>query len=138
MGLLSEPSEAYAKAIEVSPNLAEIRSARIEALVRSADGVITPDARRAIEDTLKLDPEDARARFFEGLAKEQGGDRTSALAEWIELQRDVNSDEPWVSDLKKRISELEARHAEGGDIRSRIARKIESSGRVAEGAGPRG
>jgi cytochrome c-type biogenesis protein CcmH len=107
MGRFSEASEAYAKAIELSPNIAEIRSARIEALVRSADGVVTSDAKSAIEDTLKLDPKDARARFFKGLAKEQGGDRTSALADWIELQKDVNSDEPWVSDLKKRISELE-------------------------------
>jgi cytochrome c-type biogenesis protein CcmH len=107
MGRFSDASEAYAKAIELSPNIAEIRSARVEALVRSADGVVTSDAKSAIEDTLKLDPKDARARFFEGLAKEQGGDRASALAEWIELQKDVNSDEPWVSDLKKRISELE-------------------------------
>jgi len=107
MGRFTEASEAYAKAIELSPNIAEIRSARIEALVKSADGVVTSDAKRAIEDTLKLDPKDARARFFEGLAKEQEGDRTSALAEWIELQKDVDSDEPWVSDLKKRISELE-------------------------------
>jgi cytochrome c-type biogenesis protein CcmH len=108
MGRFSDASEAYAKAIELSPNIAEIRSARVEALVRSADGVVTSDAKSAIENTLKLDPKDARARFFEGLAKEQGGDRTSALAEWIDLQKDVNSDEPWVSDLKKRISELEA------------------------------
>jgi cytochrome c-type biogenesis protein CcmH len=107
IGRFSDASEAYAKAIELSPNIAEIRSARVEALVRSADGVVTSDAKSAIEDTLKLDPKDARARFFEGLAKEQGGDRASALAEWIELQKDVNSDEPWVWDLKKRISELE-------------------------------
>jgi cytochrome c-type biogenesis protein CcmH len=107
IGRFSDASEAYAKAIELSPNIAEIRSARVEALVRSADGVVTSDAKSAIEDTLKLDPKDARARFFEGLAKEQGGDRASALAEWIELQKDVNSDEPWVWDLKKRINELE-------------------------------
>jgi cytochrome c-type biogenesis protein CcmH len=107
MGLFSEASDAYAKAIELSPNIAEIRSARVEALVRSADGIVTPDAKSAIEDILKLDPKDARARFFKGLAEEQGGDRASALADWIELKNDVNSDEPWVSDLKKRISELE-------------------------------
>ena len=107
MGRFSEASEAYAKAIELSPNIAEIRSARVEALVRSADGVVTRDAKSAIEDTLKLDPKDARARFFDGLAKEQGGDRASAFAEWIELRKDVDSDEPWVPDLKKRISELE-------------------------------
>ena len=66
IGRFSEASDAYAKAIELSPDVAELRSARIEALVRSADGIVTADARNAIEDTLKIDPKDARARFFQG------------------------------------------------------------------------
>jgi cytochrome c-type biogenesis protein CcmH len=69
--------------------------------------MVTADARDAIEETLRVDPKDARARFFKGLAKEQDGDKTSALAEWTELLKGVNSDEPWVVDLKNRISELE-------------------------------
>jgi cytochrome c-type biogenesis protein CcmH len=107
IGHFSEAAEAYAKVIELSPGAAEIRSARIEVLVKSADGVVTADVRNAIEETLRVDPKDARARFFEGLAKEQDGDKTSALAEWTELLKDVNSDEPWVAELKNRISELE-------------------------------
>jgi cytochrome c-type biogenesis protein CcmH len=107
IGHYSEAAEAYAKAIELSPGQAEIRSARIEVLIRSADGAVTADARNAIEETLRVDPKDARARFFKGLAEEQHGDKTSALAEWTELLKDVNSDEPWVADLKDRISELD-------------------------------
>ena len=107
IGRFSEASEAYAKAIELSPNVAEIRSARIEALVRSADGVVTADAKNAIEDTLKIDPGDTRARFFKGLAKEQGGDKTSALTDWKEVLKDANPDESWVPDLKNRIGGLE-------------------------------
>jgi len=107
IGRFSEASEAYAKAIELSPNDAEIRSARIEALVRSADGVVTTDARNAIEDTLKIDPKNAHARFFRGLEKEQEGDKTSALTEWQEVLRDADPNESWVPDLKNRISELE-------------------------------
>ena len=106
-GRFSEASEAYAKAIELSPARAELRSAYIEALVRSADGAITPDAWNAIEETLRLDPKDARARFFRGLAKVQDGDGTSALTEWMELLKDVDSDEAFAADLKNRISELE-------------------------------
>ena len=107
IGHFSEAAEAYAKAIELNPGTAEIRSARIEVLVKSADGMVTADARDAIEETLRVDPKDARARFFKGLAKEQDGDKTSALAEWTELLKGVNSDEPWVADLKNKISELE-------------------------------
>ena len=107
LGRFSEAAQAYAKAIELSPDIAELRSARIEALVRSADGIVTTGARSAIEDTLKIDPKDTRARFFKGLAKEQGGDKTSALTDWNELLKEVNADEPWALDLKNRISALE-------------------------------
>ncbi len=107
IGRFSEANEAYAKAIELSPNDAEIRGAQVEALVRSADGVVTTDARNAIEDTLKIDPKNARARFFRGLAKEQDGDKTSALTDWLEVLRDADPSESWVPDLKNRISALE-------------------------------
>ena len=106
-GRFSEAGEAYAKAIALTPDIAEIRSARIEALVRAADGNVTTDAKEAIDDTLKLDPKDTRARFFKGLAKEQEGDRASALTDWVELLNEANSDEPWVSDLRSRIVQLE-------------------------------
>jgi len=107
-GRFADAAEAYAKAIELSPNIAEIRSARIEALVRSADGIVTTEAKSAIEDTLKLDPTDARGRFFKGLAKEQAGDKTSALADWIGLLKDADPNEPWVPDLKNRVGKLDS------------------------------
>jgi cytochrome c-type biogenesis protein CcmH len=107
IGRFAEAAEAYAKAIELSPGVAEIRSARIEALVRSENGVVMAEAKTAIADTLKLDPRDARARFFNGLAKEQAGDRITALADWSALLEDAGSDEPWLPDLKNRISELQ-------------------------------
>jgi cytochrome c-type biogenesis protein CcmH len=107
IGHFSEAAEAYAKAIELSPRAAEIRSARIEVLVKSADGVVTADARNAIEETLRVDPKDAHARFFKGLAEEQDGDKAAALAQWTELLKEVGSDEPWAADLHDRISLLE-------------------------------
>ena len=45
-------------------------------------------------------PKDARARFFNGLAKEHTGDRISALADWSALLQDANFDEPSLPDLK--------------------------------------
>ncbi len=107
IGRFAEASEAYAKAIELSPNDVEIRNARVEALVRSADGTVTADARTAVEDTLKIDPQNAHARFYKGLATEQDGDKAAALTDWREVLRDANPDESWVLDLKNRISGLE-------------------------------
>lgn len=130
IGRFSEAGEAYAKAIELKPGSAEIRSARVEVLVKSEDGVITPDVRTAIEETLKVDPKDPRARFFRGLAKEQDGDKTSALVEWTELVKDVNSDESWASDLKKKISEL--KRSMGVDVASPVAPRPGTAGELLE------
>lgn len=107
IGRFSDAGEAYAKAIELNPDDAELRSARIEALVRSADGVVTTDAKSAIEDTLKISPGNPHARFFRGLEQEQQGDKTSALNQWREVLGDVDPNEPWVPELKNRISGLE-------------------------------
>jgi cytochrome c-type biogenesis protein CcmH len=102
----AEAADAYAKAIELTPNIVEIRGARAEALVRAANGIVTPEAKSAVEDILKLDPKDARGRFFKGLAKEQAGDKAMALVDWIGLLKDADPNEPWVPDLKKRIGML--------------------------------
>ncbi len=107
VGRFSEAGDAYAKAIEINPGNTELRTARIDAMIRSSDGKVTADARSAIEDTLKIDPQDTRARFFKALAKEQDGDKTSALTDWVNLLKEVKSGEPWLPELKSRISELE-------------------------------
>ena len=115
IGRFQEAADAYARAIELGPDIAELRGDRIEALVAAADGIVTSEAKTAIEETLKLDPKNVQARFFLGLAEEQEGDKASALAEWTELLKDTDSDEPWAADLKNRISELRRnRGIEGG------------------------
>lgn len=87
--------------------MAEFRGGHIEALVASANGVVTSEARAAIEDALRLDPTNVRARFFGGLAKEQAGDKAAALADWTALRNDASPSEPWLADLDTRISDLE-------------------------------
>jgi cytochrome c-type biogenesis protein CcmH len=106
IGRFQEAADAYARAIELGPDIAELRGDRIEALVAAANGIVTSEAKTAIEDTLKLDPKNVQARFFLGLAEEQEGDKASALAAWTELLMDTDPDEPWAADLKNRISEL--------------------------------
>ena len=107
-GRFREAVDAYAKAIAINPDIAEFRAGRMEGLVRAAGDIVTSEAKTAIAQTLKLDPQNGQARFFAALAKEQEGDKRAALADWTALLKDANSDDPWVSDLKSRISELEA------------------------------
>jgi cytochrome c-type biogenesis protein CcmH len=113
-GQFAQAAAAYAKAIELMPNSADIRGARLEALVKAADGFVTAEAKAAIAETLKLDPKDPRGRFFEGLAKAQAGDKVSALSDWTDLLKDADPEEPWVPDLRSRIGEL--RSEMNGDV----------------------
>jgi cytochrome c-type biogenesis protein CcmH len=103
----ADAASAYSKAIELRPDSAEYRSARGEALVREADGTVTVAAKKDFEDALKLEPKDARARFFIGLAKQQGGDKVAALSDWSTLLAEANPTEPWFADLKQRVAELQ-------------------------------
>jgi cytochrome c-type biogenesis protein CcmH len=128
IGRFQEAAEAYARAIELGPDIAELRGDRIEALVAAADGIVTSEAKTAIEDTLKLDPKNVQARFFLGLAEEQEGNNASALAEWTEVLKDTNSDEPWAMDLKDRISELRRNMGVDGAVRPAEPKPVTARG----------
>jgi cytochrome c-type biogenesis protein CcmH len=101
-----QSASAYQKAIELNPASAELFSARAEALVRAADGVVTDEAGSVVAKALALDAREPRARFFAGLAKEQAGDKKSALDAWTTILGEADASEPWYTDLKQRADEL--------------------------------
>lgn len=117
----SEAVEAYAKAVALQPDLAQLQSLYGEALVRSAGGAVTLQARAVFARVLELDANDARGRFFAGLAKEQNGDKRAALEDWIALIKDTTTDEDWVPDLEQRVADLGLEI--GVDVAGRLARK---------------
>ena len=102
----ADAADAYSKAIELRPNSAEYRSARGEALVRAANGRVSSEALRDLQEALKLDPRDVRARFLVGLAKEQAGDKAAALADWNGLIVEADPSEPSLSEIKQRVTDL--------------------------------
>ncbi len=118
IGRYSEAAEAYGKASALDPGNAEFRGGRIEALVGAANGAITPEARAAIGELLKLAPKDARARYFAGLASAQDGDKAAALATWTDLLTDAGAgapaDESLLSDVRRRVADLNRGPGERG------------------------
>lgn len=114
-----EAAAAYARAIELNPTVASYQSARAEALIKAASGVVTSDAKKSLDEALRLDPKDSRARFFNGLAKEQAGDKAAALKDWTELLSALDLTEPWAAELKQRTSDL-AKQLEGGSSQSSV------------------
>jgi cytochrome c-type biogenesis protein CcmH len=136
IGRFDEAAKAYAKAIERDPGNAEVRGGRIAALVGAANGVVTPEARAAISEVLKLRPNDARARFFAGLASKQDGDRAAALAAWTGLLNDTGAgaqiDASLASDLKSGVSDLKRELGIDGSVPAAAVKPV-----VMAGATPR-
>lgn len=85
LGRPDDAARAYGEAIRILGPTAERHSARGEALVIAADGLVTADAARAFADALALDPAEPRAAYFLGLAAEQDGRDQDAARIYGEL-----------------------------------------------------
>ena len=112
-------AEAYAKAVEIDPANIDYRSAYAESLVQTADGIVTPKAQSLITEVLTKDPKNFRARFYDSLAQEQGGDKTGALDRWIALLAASPEGAGWREDVIARIVNLGK--ATGRDVSAIVA-----------------
>lgn len=101
-----EAVAAYGEAIKRQPDNGDYYSARGEILVRASGGMVTPEASKDFEETLKHDKADPRARYFLGLKKEQAGDRKGALDDWIEIVKGAPAGETWAQQLRMRVETL--------------------------------
>jgi cytochrome c-type biogenesis protein CcmH len=115
----ADAANAYAKAVALKPDGPGYQSAYGEALVLAADGQVTPAARAAFDTAVAQDGNDARARYFIGIARQQGGDAAGAIADWLKLLADSTGDAPWVPQVRSMI-ETVGREAKI-DVAARLA-----------------
>jgi cytochrome c-type biogenesis protein CcmH len=101
-----EAVKAYAKAIALRPDNADFQASYGEAMVRAANETVTPQARAAFEQAVKLDPKEPRARYFLGLAQEQQGDKAAALKAWTALLKEASPSDEWAAELRQRVTSL--------------------------------
>lgn len=114
----ADSAQAYGRARQINPADPAYASAMGEALVQAADGKVTPEARSAFETARKMDPSDARARYFLALLKDQQGNAQGAINEWIALLSESPADAPWVPHLRDTIMESAAKT--GIDVAARM------------------
>jgi cytochrome c-type biogenesis protein CcmH len=98
--------QARRNALRLLGETAERQSSLGEALVVAADGVVTADAKRALERAVELDAKDVKARFFLGLAAEQDGRRDEAAHIWRELLAGAPGDAPWVELVRAALARI--------------------------------
>ncbi|MCR6498892.1 c-type cytochrome biogenesis protein CcmI [Shinella sp. CPCC 101442] len=107
---MEDSANAYAQAIRLLGANPERLDGYAEALIALADGVITADARRQLEESLKLKPDNPRARYYLALALEQEGKKPEARAAFEALAKETPADAPWLPLVNRHIAAL----GEGG------------------------
>jgi cytochrome c-type biogenesis protein CcmH len=95
LGRFDEAITAFRNTITYSGDSASRRADLGEAITAAANGVITADAKSEFERAVALDGNEAKARFFLGLAAEQDGRTADAAAIWRDMLAKAPADAPW-------------------------------------------
>jgi cytochrome c-type biogenesis protein CcmH len=117
-GRAADAAAAYARAVALAPKNADYRSSEGEALVRAADGQVTPAALDAFHAAMKDDPDDPRAKYYLALYKDERGDHAGAMNDWIALIKGAPSDAPWLPDVRRFVENTA--HERGLDISAKL------------------
>ncbi|HEX9159244.1 MAG TPA: c-type cytochrome biogenesis protein CcmI, partial [Rhizomicrobium sp.] len=105
-GRAADAAVAYGRAVALAPNNADYRSSEGEALVRASGGQVTPSALDTFRAALKDDPGDPRAKYYLALYKDQTGDHSGAMADWVALINSAPRDAPWLSDVRRFVTNV--------------------------------
>jgi cytochrome c-type biogenesis protein CcmH len=129
-----DAANAFGRAAALGDKDPKLQSRLGAALVLAGSERVDDKAKAAFEAALAGDPTDPIARFFLGLAKEQGGDAAGALADWLALENEVPADLPWRADLTANIDRV-ARQL-GKDPTTLPGRKAQGAADAAAGGMP--
>jgi cytochrome c-type biogenesis protein CcmH len=110
-----DAAHAYAEALRLLGEDPLRRSAYGEALVATAGGVVTDEARQAFDRALAEQPGQPQARFYVALAAEQDGKKADATREYESLLADSPPDAPWRSMVSARLAALKGGPAPSED-----------------------
>ena len=104
LGRFDDAAEAWRKTIAFKGDSAERESALGEALVATANGVVSDEALAAFQKAVAADPHEPKANYFLGLADEQAGRREAAVAKWRALLDSAPPDAPWAGFVRESLA----------------------------------
>jgi cytochrome c-type biogenesis protein CcmH len=111
----SDAAEAYANAARLLGESAKRLSGQGQALVLANNGVVTEEARQALERAAALDQTLLEPRILLAIAKEQDGQFQAAIEDWRALLETAPKDAPWREMVEKKIATDEA-HVAGKPV----------------------
>lgn len=113
LGRPDDAARALGEAIRILGPTAERLSARGEALVVAANGLVSADAQRAFKAALALDPKEPRALFFSGVAAEQDGRPAQAAAIFRRMVAQAPAQAAYLPMVKAALARAEAEAGPG-------------------------
>jgi cytochrome c-type biogenesis protein CcmH len=107
LGRYDDAVTARRNLLRLTGESAERQSDLGEALVGTANGIVTAEARTDFERAVALDPQDVKGRYFLGLAAEQDGRRNDAVSIWRTMLTSAPADAPWAGFVRGELARLE-------------------------------
>ncbi len=104
----SDAAEAYGQAIRLLGPSAKRLAGQGQALVLANDGVVTEEARQALQHAHELDQTLIEPRILLAIAKEQDGQFAAAIADWRALLGTADAEAPWRAMVEQRIALADA------------------------------
>ena len=101
---LLDAQVAYRNAIRLLGPTPDRLGSLAETLMASSDGVVTAEAREALQQSVQLEPDNPRAKFYLALAFEQEGKADEAKTAFVALARESPADAPWVPLVNQHIA----------------------------------
>lgn len=105
-GQWDKATAAYDRASNLGPVSPDVWLQEGLAAVNAGDGTVSPQARAAFVQALRLDHQAPEARWYLGVAAVQDGKPAEALAIWRDLSRDSAPDAPWLPTLRQAMAEI--------------------------------
>lgn len=106
IGRYDDAVAAWRRALALNGENAARYSGLGEALVGTANGVVTDEAKQAFTSAIAHDPKEPKARYFLGLADEQDGNRDSAAARWRAMLEDAPAGAPWIGFVRAALGRV--------------------------------
>jgi len=125
----ADAAEAYRQSIRLLGESPKRLASYGQALVLGNNGVVTEDARKALERALVLDPKLIEPRLVLIIAKEQDGQLAAAIEDWRAMLATAAADAPWRKLAEQRLAEDEAKLA---------GKAVPAGPQVAPGTAPQG
>jgi cytochrome c-type biogenesis protein CcmH len=111
VGRYADSVIAYRKLIELTGETADLRANLGEAETAAAEGKVTPEARSDFDKSLALDPNQAMAQYYLGLAAEQAGDVKAAVEIYEKVLPKVSDRPHWGNVIRNRVATLKGETA---------------------------